>query len=38
MDECLTRFHQVEYLPIKLVNTCQVILESKYGFKYMLFL
>lgn len=28
--ECLTRFYQVQYLPIKLVDTCQEILESKY--------
>lgn len=30
--ECLTRFYQVQYLPIKLVDTCQEILESKYDF------
>lgn len=33
MVECLTGFYQVKYPPIKLVNTCQVILESKDGFK-----
>lgn len=37
--ECLTRFYQVQYLPIKLVDICQKILESKYdSFKKTCFL